>query len=64
MVGHNTRAKEKKDKLNGRTQYKVFLFSALYCVLPFSLSFFSLAPCIVSYYLKYKGKREKGQTKW
>ena len=22
MVGHNTRAKEKKDKLNGRTQYK------------------------------------------
>jgi hypothetical protein len=23
MVGHNTRAKEKKDKLNGRTQYKV-----------------------------------------
>jgi hypothetical protein len=23
MVGHNTRAEEKKDKLNGRTQYKV-----------------------------------------
>ena len=22
MVGHNTRAKETKDKLNGRTQYK------------------------------------------
>ena len=23
MVGHNTTAEEKKDKLNGRTQYKV-----------------------------------------